>query len=45
MQYLKVMFSKASRYDGFEYKINDITTATTWNPNAKTPPRNGWFKL
>jgi len=42
MKYLKVMFSKKSRYNGLKYKINDINVAPSWNPNAKTPEEMGY---
>ena len=41
MKYLKVMFQENSRYKNFEYKVNEITVAPQWNPNAKTPQEMG----
>lgn len=41
MKYLKVMFSNESRYNNFQYKINEVNYALSWNPNAKTPKEMG----
>lgn len=41
MNYLKVMFQENSSYKNFKYKINEVTNAPNWNPNAKTPKEMG----
>ena len=41
MKYLKVMFSDKSRYNDFEYKVNEINVAPYWNKEAKTPEEMG----
>lgn len=41
MKYLKVMFQENSRYKNFEYKINEITNASHWDPTAKNPQEMG----
>lgn len=41
MKYLKVMFSTKSRYNDFEYKLNEINESQTWNPLAKSPEEMG----
>lgn len=41
MKYLKVMFSEKSRYNDFEYKVNEINVSPHWNKNALTPEEMG----
>ena len=37
MKYLKVLFETKSRYSDFEYKMDEINIAKTWNKNVETP--------
>jgi len=41
MRYIKVMFSKKSRYNNYQYKIGEVNYAPYWNPKASTPEEMG----
>ena len=41
MKYLKVLFDTKSRYSDFEYKMDEINIAKTWNKNGETPKEMG----
>lgn len=41
MKYLKVLFNTKSRYSDFEYKMDEINEAKTWNKEGKTPQEMG----
>lgn len=41
MKYLKVMFSDESRYNNFQYRVDEVNCAPSWNPSAKTPEEMG----
>lgn len=43
MKYLKVLFDTKSRYSDFEYKMDEINIAKTWNKEWRNSKRNGWY--
>ena len=45
MKYVKVLDGIKSNAGGFEYVIDEINIAKTWNPKAKTPEEMGGFSF
>ena len=45
IKYVKVMNGTKSHANGFEYKIDEINVANTWNPNANNPKDFGGFNF
>lgn len=44
-KYLKVMYGTKSGASNFEYKLNQINVAKTWNPNELDPKKMGGFNF
>ncbi len=42
-KYLKVMFG--NKGINYEYKINEVNVANTWNPSANDPKEMGGFNF
>lgn len=43
IKYLKVMFGTKSGASNYEYKINEVNEADTWNPQESDPSKMGGF--
>ena len=44
-KYMRVMYGTKSHAGGFDYKIDEINEAQTWNPNADNPEECGGFNF
>lgn len=45
MKYLKVIDGTKSNANGFEYKVNEVNIARTWNPSTYEPEKMGGFNF
>lgn len=45
IKYMKVMFGTKSVASDFEYKLNEINVADSWNPNETDPDKMGGFNF